>query len=90
MVEAIAGNAALSSKAAAEIVERADGVPLFVEELTRAVLTRCQSFDRLFLSVFLGMRLSSFFGVAPCANGSELSSWLRKPIIANTKWLIDR
>ena len=31
MVEAIAGNAALSSKAAAEIVERADGVPLFVE-----------------------------------------------------------
>src|SRR5205807_9739526 len=38
MVESIAGNAALSSEAAAEIVERADGVPLFVEELTRAVL----------------------------------------------------
>ena len=38
MVEGIAGNAALSSEAAAEIVERADGVPLFVEELTRAVL----------------------------------------------------
>ena len=38
MVEGIAGNAALSSEAAAEIVERADGVPLFVEELTKAVL----------------------------------------------------
>ena len=38
MVESIAGNAAMSREAAAEIVERADGVPLFVEELTRAVL----------------------------------------------------
>jgi class 3 adenylate cyclase len=38
MVEGIAGNAVLSSEAAAEIVERADGVPLFVEELTRALL----------------------------------------------------
>jgi predicted ATPase/class 3 adenylate cyclase len=36
MVEGIAGE--VSSEAAAEIVERADGVPLFVEELTRAVL----------------------------------------------------
>jgi predicted ATPase len=36
MVERIAGNRA--SEAAVEIVERADGVPLFVEELTRAVL----------------------------------------------------
>jgi predicted ATPase len=38
MAAGIAGNGALSSEAAAEIVERADGVPLFVEELTRAVL----------------------------------------------------
>jgi class 3 adenylate cyclase/predicted ATPase len=38
MVAGIGGNAVLSSEAAAEIVERADGVPLFVEELTRAVL----------------------------------------------------
>jgi predicted ATPase len=38
MVESIAGNSAMSSEVAAEIVERADGVPLFVEELTRAVL----------------------------------------------------
>jgi predicted ATPase len=38
MVERIAGNRGLSSEAATEIVERADGVPLFVEELTKAVL----------------------------------------------------
>jgi class 3 adenylate cyclase/predicted ATPase len=38
MVERIAGNATLSDETASEIVERADGVPLFVEELTRAVL----------------------------------------------------
>lgn len=38
MVQSIAGSAALSGEAAAEIVERADGTPLFVEELTKAVL----------------------------------------------------
>jgi len=38
MVQSIAGNAALSGDAVAEIVERADGIPLFVEELTQAVL----------------------------------------------------
>jgi class 3 adenylate cyclase/predicted ATPase len=38
MVRGLAGKAVLSSEAAAEIVERADGVPLFVEELTKAVL----------------------------------------------------
>ncbi len=38
MVESIAANSPLSSETAANIVERADGVPLFVEELTKAVL----------------------------------------------------
>jgi class 3 adenylate cyclase len=38
MVEWIAGNRKLPDALAAEIVERADGVPLFVEELTRAVI----------------------------------------------------
>jgi class 3 adenylate cyclase/tetratricopeptide (TPR) repeat protein len=38
MVEHIAGNRKLPDVVAAEIVERADGVPLFVEELTRAVI----------------------------------------------------
>jgi predicted ATPase len=38
MVKQIAGGEALAAEVAAEIVERADGVPLFVEELTRAVI----------------------------------------------------
>jgi class 3 adenylate cyclase/predicted ATPase len=38
MVDGIAVNRVLPSEVAAEILERADGVPLFVEELTRAVL----------------------------------------------------
>ena len=36
----LAGNAALPPEIVAEIVERTDGVPLFVEELTKAVLER--------------------------------------------------
>jgi DNA-binding winged helix-turn-helix (wHTH) protein len=38
MVERIAGNDKLSDALAAEIVAKTDGVPLFVEELTKAVL----------------------------------------------------
>jgi len=38
LVEGLAGNARLSREIVDEIVERADGVPLFVEELTKAVL----------------------------------------------------
>ncbi|MFL5284016.1 MAG: AAA family ATPase [Rhodopila sp.] len=38
MVENIAGNAALPIEIVTEIAERTDGVPLFVEELTKAVL----------------------------------------------------
>ena len=38
LVEQLAGDASLSPKIVDEIVERADGVPLFVEELTKAVL----------------------------------------------------
>jgi predicted ATPase len=37
LVEQVAGNAGLSRETIDEIVERADGVPLFVEELTKAV-----------------------------------------------------
>jgi predicted ATPase/class 3 adenylate cyclase len=43
LVQAIAGNAVLSSEVVNEVFERADGVPLFVEELTKAVL---ESADR--------------------------------------------
>jgi len=38
LVERLAGNAGLPREIVEEIVERADGVPLFVEELTKAVL----------------------------------------------------
>src|SRR4051794_21739788 len=38
MVRNVAGNAALPAEIVAEIAERTDGVPLFVEELTKAVL----------------------------------------------------
>jgi hypothetical protein len=38
LVERLAGNAGLSEEIVDEIVARADGVPLFVEELTKAVL----------------------------------------------------
>ncbi len=38
LVERLAGNAGLPHEIVDEIVERADGVPLFVEELTKAVL----------------------------------------------------
>ncbi len=38
LVERLAGNAGVSSELVAEIVERTDGVPLFIEELTKAVV----------------------------------------------------
>jgi hypothetical protein len=38
MVSSVAGNAALPPEIVAEITERTDGIPLFVEELTKAVL----------------------------------------------------
>ena len=42
LVNGIAGNRPLGSEVVAEIVERTDGVPLFVEELTKAVLEQGQ------------------------------------------------
>ena len=38
LVERLAGNAGVSAKLVAEIVERSDGMPLFIEELTKAVV----------------------------------------------------
>jgi predicted ATPase len=38
LVEQLVGNAGVSSELVAEIVERTDGVPLFIEELTKAVV----------------------------------------------------
>ena len=38
MIERIVGNSVLSAKVRQDIIERSDGVPLFVEEMTKAVL----------------------------------------------------
>ncbi len=47
LVHNLAGNAALTPDIVAEIVERTDGVPLFVEELTKAVLESAAQEDRV-------------------------------------------
>jgi class 3 adenylate cyclase len=47
LVHTLAGNAALTAEMVAEIVERTDGVPLFVEELTKAVLESAVQGDRV-------------------------------------------
>jgi predicted ATPase len=47
LVEGLAGNAGLSREIVNEIVDRADGVPLFVEELTKAVLESSDSDNRV-------------------------------------------
>src|SRR3984893_16116706 len=47
LVQNLAGNAALTAEMVAEIVERTDGVPLFVEELTKAVLESAEHGDRV-------------------------------------------
>jgi class 3 adenylate cyclase len=47
IVEQIAGGIKLQEEVAAEIVERADGVPLFVEELTKAVVEAGNFGDRI-------------------------------------------
>jgi class 3 adenylate cyclase/predicted ATPase len=47
LVQTLAGNAVLTPEIVAEIVERTDGVPLFVEELTKAVLESAAQGDRV-------------------------------------------
>jgi class 3 adenylate cyclase len=47
LVRGLAGNAPLGSEIVEEIVERTDGVPLFVEELTKAVLERADQDNRV-------------------------------------------
>jgi predicted ATPase len=47
LVQTLAGNAALAPEIVAEIVARTDGVPLFVEELTKAVLESAAQGDRV-------------------------------------------
>jgi class 3 adenylate cyclase/tetratricopeptide (TPR) repeat protein len=47
LVQKLVGNVALSADVVAKIVERTDGVPLFVEELTKAVLESAGQVDRV-------------------------------------------
>ena len=47
LVERLAGVGALSNEMIAEIAERTDGVPLFIEELTKAVLESAEAGDRV-------------------------------------------
>src|SRR4051812_32319730 len=47
LVHNLASNAALTAEIISEIVERTDGVPLFVEELTKAVLESAGHSDRI-------------------------------------------
>src|SRR5262249_57671724 len=47
LVHKLTGNVALSAEIVVEIVERTDGVPLFVEELTKAVLESAGQSDRV-------------------------------------------
>jgi len=47
LVQKLAGNTALAADIVAEIVERTDGLPLFVEELTKAVLESAALGDRV-------------------------------------------
>ena len=47
LVHKLAGVATLTDEIVAEIVERTDGVPLFVEELTKAVLENAGQSDRV-------------------------------------------
>jgi class 3 adenylate cyclase/tetratricopeptide (TPR) repeat protein len=47
LVRGLAGNMPLGGEVVAEIAERTDGVPLFVEELTKAVLERGDQEDRV-------------------------------------------
>jgi class 3 adenylate cyclase/predicted ATPase len=47
LIRELAGNALLDTEIVEEIVARTDGVPLFVEELTRAVLERDDQHNRI-------------------------------------------
>jgi class 3 adenylate cyclase/energy-coupling factor transporter ATP-binding protein EcfA2 len=65
LVDRLAGNADLSREIANEIVERADGVPLFVEELTKAVL-EIDDRDNRVAAVLAASRCRTWRSPPPC------------------------
>jgi len=68
LIQNLAGNMALSGDVIGEIVDRTDGVPLFVEELTKAVL---ESADRL--ASVLAANPTSSLGVPATLHASLIS-----------------
>ena len=72
MVANVAGNAALPPEIMEEIAERTDGVPLFVEELTKAVLEagRARRSGTVFDAAFGGVRAADVACLVDLPNGS--------------------
>jgi predicted ATPase len=83
LVQKLAINVALTAEIVAELVERTDGVPLFVEELTKAVLESAGQSDRV--TAVLGAASLAAHTVpatlhASLMAGSTGSGWrLRRP-----------
>ena len=79
LVQNLAGNAALTSDIVADIVERTDGVPLFVEELTKAVLESAGRGDRV--AAVLGTASPTALSVPATLHASLMArlDWLGGP-----------
>jgi class 3 adenylate cyclase len=71
MVDNIVGDRTLPSEVAAEIVERTDGIPLFVEELTKAVLEASASGEQIHRT--LSGAVSSASAVPPALHASLIA-----------------
>src|SRR5712671_6843877 len=71
LVHQLAGEAALTAEIVAEIVERTDGVPLFVEELTKAVLENAGQSDRV--TAVLGAAAHAAHSVPPTLHASLMA-----------------
>jgi predicted ATPase len=71
LVHQLAGESALTAEIVAEIVERTDGVPLFVEELTKAVLESAGQSDRV--TAVLGAASHTAQSVPPTLHASLMA-----------------
>jgi class 3 adenylate cyclase/tetratricopeptide (TPR) repeat protein len=71
LVHKLAGDAALAAEIVSEIVERTDGVPLFVEELTKAVLENAGQRDRV--TAVLGAASHAAQSVPPTLHASLMA-----------------
>jgi predicted ATPase len=71
LVQTLAGNTGFTAEMVAEIVERADGVPLFVEELTKAVLENVGQGNRV--AVVLGTASQTALSVPATLHASLMA-----------------